>query len=98
MSILALVREPEYSSSPSAFSLPSFLPQDSHLSSSLKPTKEFALLNQVNDDEPVQVIRNGNAMQIAKKDVVVGDIVILNTGEEVPADGELLRSRNAQYR
>ena len=58
----------------------------------LKADKEFALLNQVNDDEPVQVIRNGNAMQIAKKDVVVGDIVILNTGEEVPADGELLET------
>ena len=58
----------------------------------LKADKEFALLNQVNDDEPVQVIRNGNAMQIAKKNVVVGDIVILNTGEEVPADGELLEA------
>ena len=58
----------------------------------LKADKEFALLNQVNDDEPVQVIRNGNAMQIAKKDVVVGDTVILNTGEEVPADGELLEA------
>ncbi len=58
----------------------------------LKADKEFALLNQVNDDEPVQVIRNGNAMQIDKKDVVVGDIVILNTGEEVPADGELLEA------
>ncbi len=58
----------------------------------LKADKEFALLNQVNDDEPVQVIRNGNAMQIPKKDVVVGDIVILNTGEEVPADGELLEA------
>ena len=58
----------------------------------LKADKEFALLNQVNDDEPVQVIRNGSAMQVAKKDVVVGDIVILNTGEEVPADGELLEA------
>ncbi len=58
----------------------------------LKADKEFALLNQVNDDEPVQVIRNGNAMQIPKKDVVVGDTVILNTGEEVPADGELLEA------
>ena len=58
----------------------------------LKADKEFALLNQVNDDEPVQVIRNGNAMQVARKDVVVGDIVILNTGEEVPADGELLEA------
>ncbi len=58
----------------------------------LKADKEFALLNQVNDDEPVQVIRNGNAMQVPKRDVVVGDIVILNTGEEVPADGELLEA------
>ncbi|MDE6243949.1 MAG: HAD-IC family P-type ATPase, partial [Muribaculaceae bacterium] len=49
-------------------------------------------LNQVNDDEPVQVIRNGGAMSIPKKDVVVGDIVLLNTGEEVPADGELLEA------
>ncbi len=58
----------------------------------LKADKEFALLNQVNDDEPVQVVRNGNATQIPKKDVVVGDTVILNTGEEVPADGELLEA------
>lgn len=58
----------------------------------LKADKEFALLNQVNDDEPVQVIRGGNIVQIAKKDVVVGDIVILNTREEVPADGELLEA------
>ncbi|MBD5328842.1 MAG: calcium-translocating P-type ATPase, PMCA-type [Bacteroides sp.] len=58
----------------------------------LKADKEFALLNQVNDDEPVQVIRNGNVTQVPRKDVVVGDIVILNTGEEVPADGELLEA------
>ena len=58
----------------------------------LKADKEFALLNQVNDDEPVQVIRNGNATQVPRKDIVVGDIVILNTGEEVPADGELLEA------
>lgn len=56
----------------------------------LKADKEFAILNQVNDDELVEVIRNGNASQISKKDVVVGDIVIINTGAEVPADGELL--------
>ncbi len=57
-----------------------------------KADKEFALLNQVNDDEPVQVIRDGNVSRIPKKDVVVGDIVILNTGEEVPADGVLLEA------
>lgn len=54
--------------------------------------KEFAILNQVNDDEPVQVIRDGNSMEIPRKDVVVGDIVILNTGNEVPADGQLLEA------
>ncbi len=48
----------------------------------MKADREFAVLNRVNDDEPVQVIRNGgNAMQVPKKDVVVGDIVILGTGE-----------------
>lgn len=56
----------------------------------LKADKEFAILNQVNDDELVEVIRNCNATQIPKKDVVVGDVVIINTGAGVPADGELL--------
>ncbi|MDE7120223.1 MAG: haloacid dehalogenase, partial [Muribaculaceae bacterium] len=55
----------------------------------LKADREFALLNQVNDDEPVQVVRQGLATQVPRRDVVVGDIVILNTGEEVPADGVL---------
>lgn len=58
----------------------------------LKADKEFELLNQVNDDEPFTVMRNGYAVQVPKKDIVVGDIVILNTGEEVPADGELLEA------
>ena len=58
----------------------------------LKADKEFTLLNQVNDDEPVEVVRNGNVTQVPRKDIVVGDIVILNTGEEIPADGELLEA------
>ena len=58
----------------------------------LKADKEFALLNQVNDDEPVQVIRNGNVTSVPRKVIVVGDVVILNTGEEVPADGQLLEA------
>lgn len=57
-----------------------------------KADKEFALLNQVNDDEPVQVMRNGKITEVPKKDIVVGDIVILNTGNEVPADGKLLEA------
>lgn len=58
----------------------------------LKADKEFALLNRVNDDEAVQVYRDGHITQIPRKDVVVGDIVVLNTGEEIPADGELLEA------
>lgn len=58
----------------------------------LQADKEFTILNQVNDDEPVEVIRNGNVTQIPRKDVVVGDIVILNTGEEVAADGKLIEA------
>ncbi|MBQ0156936.1 MAG: calcium-translocating P-type ATPase, PMCA-type [Bacteroidales bacterium] len=54
--------------------------------------KEFEVLNQVNDDEPVQVVRNGITTEVPRKDVVVGDIVILVTGCEVPADGELLEA------
>ena len=54
-----------------------------------KADKEFSILNQVNDDEPVKVVRNGNTMQIPKKDVVVGDVVLLSQGDEVPADGTL---------
>ena len=57
-----------------------------------KADREFDLLNKVNDEEPVTVIRDDGVSQIPRKDVVVGDIVILNTGEEVPADGELLEA------
>ena len=54
--------------------------------------KEFAILNKVNDDEPVEVIRDSNTTLIPRREVVVGDIVIVNTGEEIPADGELMES------
>ncbi len=55
-----------------------------------KANKAFKILNQVNDDEAVEVMRNGTTTTIPRKDVVVGDIVIINTGDEIPADGELL--------
>lgn len=58
----------------------------------LRANKAFNLLNQVNDDEPVKVIRNGYAIEVPKKDIVVGDVVILNTGDEIPADGVLLEA------
>lgn len=56
--------------------------------------KTFQSLNEVNDDTLVKVIRNNNVCQVPRKDIVVGDIVILETGEEVPADCELLESLN----
>ena len=54
--------------------------------------KKFEILNQVNDDIAVKVIRNGVITQVPRKDIVVGDIVILGTGDEIPADGVLLDS------
>ena len=57
-----------------------------------KANKAFSVLNQVNNEEPVEVIRNGNTTQIIKREVVVGDVVRLNTGSEVPADGTLLQA------
>jgi Ca2+-transporting ATPase len=62
----------------------------------LSANKKFEVLNKVNDDTLVKVIRNGNVCQITKKEVVVGDVVILETGEEVPADGELLEAVSLQ--
>ena len=54
--------------------------------------KKFDLLNAVGEETPVTVRRNGKVQEIPRKEVVVGDIVILNTGEEVPADGTLLEA------
>lgn len=58
--------------------------------------KKFDLLNAVGEETPVTVIRNGKVREIPRKDLVVGDIVILNTGEEVPADGVLLEAVSLQ--
>ena len=54
--------------------------------------KKFDILNQVNDETPIKVIRDGNIMELPKSEIVVGDIVVLDTGEEVPADGDLLEA------
>jgi len=62
----------------------------------LSANKKFEVLNQVNDDVLVKVIRNGNISQIPKREIVVGDTVILDAGEEVPADGELLEAVSLQ--
>ncbi len=57
-----------------------------------KANKEFDILNKVNDEVPVKVIRNDEITSIPKKDLVVDDIVLLDTGDEVPADAEVLRA------
>ena len=59
-------------------------------------SKKFDLLNAVNEETLVKVIRNGRVQEIPRKDIVVGDIVILETGEEIPADGELLEAISLQ--
>lgn len=54
--------------------------------------KKFRLLNQTDDGVKVKVLRAGHITQVARRDIVVGDIVILETGEKVPADGIVLES------
>ena len=56
--------------------------------------KKFRLLNQSDDHVKVKVVRGGHITQVPRCDIVVGDIVILETGEKVPADGSLIDSFN----
>lgn len=58
----------------------------------MKAEKEFSVLNQVGDEEPVMVIRDGNTTTVPRRDVVVGDVILLATGNEVPADARLLEA------
>lgn len=58
--------------------------------------KKFDLLNAVNEETLVKVIRAGKVREVPRKDVVVGDIIILETGEEIPADGELIEALSLQ--
>ena len=62
----------------------------------VKANRAFDVLNTVNDDILVTVIRSGKITEVPRRDVVVGDIVILGTGEEVPADGRLLEAVSLQ--
>ncbi|MDE5962680.1 MAG: haloacid dehalogenase, partial [Alistipes sp.] len=54
--------------------------------------RRFRRLNKVNDDVPVKVLRNNTMCSIPRRDIVVGDIVVVESGETVPADGELIES------
>ena len=58
--------------------------------------KKFELLTAMNDEQLVKVRRNGMVQEIKRKEVGVGDIVLLQVGDEVPADAELLRAVNLQ--
>ena len=62
----------------------------------VKAARAFEVLNTVNDDVQVTVMREGKVQQVSRKDIVVGDIVLLNTGDEVPADGVLLTANSLQ--
>jgi Ca2+-transporting ATPase len=58
--------------------------------------REFSLLNQQNDLEPVRVVRDGRETMVPRCDIVVGDLVLLSTGDEIPADGQLLEATQMQ--
>src|SRR5574344_1228405 len=58
--------------------------------------KKFSVLNSLDEESLVKVMRNGAVCQIQRCDVVVGDIVLLETGDEVPADGELIKANGLQ--
>lgn len=54
--------------------------------------RRFRRLNQVNDDTPVKVMRSGAVCEVPRREVVVGDLVCIENGETVPADGELVEA------
>ena len=58
--------------------------------------KKFNLLTALSEEQPVKVRRNGKVMEIPRHDVVVGDIVLVEVGDEVPADGELIVCNDLQ--
>lgn len=62
----------------------------------VKANRAFDVLNTVNDDILVTVIRGGKITEVPRRDIVVGDIVLLGTGDEVPADGHLLEAVSLQ--
>ena len=62
----------------------------------VKAARAFEVLNAVNDDIMVTVIRDGKVQEVSRKEIVVGDVVMLGTGDEVPADGVLLEAHSLQ--
>jgi len=58
--------------------------------------RKFNVLTALGEESPVKVRRNGSIHEIARKDVVVGDVVVIEVGDEIPADGKLLSSTDLQ--
>ena len=56
----------------------------------------FDILNQTNNEEPIEVLRDSHFTSVAKKELVVGDLVVMEAGKEVPADGQVLESVSLQ--
>ena len=58
--------------------------------------RKFSILTALDEEQPVKVVRDGRAQLIARREVVVGDVVTIETGDEVPADGRLFESTDLQ--
>ena len=58
--------------------------------------RRFSILTQMGEEQSVKVMRDGRLQEIPRREIVVGDIVIVETGDEVPADGKLLESTDLQ--
>ena len=58
--------------------------------------RKFDVLTQLGEEQLVKVVRDGKVMEIARREVVVGDLVIVETGDEVPADGQLVEATDLQ--
>ena len=58
--------------------------------------RKFDVLTQLGEEQPVKVVREGKIIEIPRREVVVGDVVIVETGDEVPADGHLFEATDLQ--
>ncbi len=58
--------------------------------------KKFDILTALGEESKVKAVRNGNVVEVARKDIVVGDIVIIEVGDKIPADGQLIESTDLQ--
>ena len=58
--------------------------------------RKFDVLTQLGEEQPVKVVRDGQMVEIPRREIVVGDVVVVETGDEVPADGQLFESTDLQ--